>query len=348
MSKILVWLSGGVDSAVVAYLLKTAGHEVSCGFMINYISDTDDCPTLVDIEEARKVALYLGLPFHTFDFREEYEKRIVNYIYAGYEKWLTPNPDILCNNLVKFDCFLEEALEYGFDKIAMGHYARIEEDESGLFHLLKGVDPNKDQTYFLSRLTQFQLSHALFPIGHLKKIEVRDIARKAGLPNAERKDSQGLCFIGKVSMKEFLEKRLEKKQGDIIDTEGRILGIHEGAFSYTIGQRKGIQIGWGPALFVVSKDIAKNTITVGTEKELELYSSELTAVDWHWTGGIYEFPFRARAKIRYRQDDQEVECVQDGENRVRIHFASPQRAVTSGQTIVVYMEEELIASGVIE
>ncbi|EKD30283.1 MAG: tRNA-specific 2-thiouridylase mnmA, partial [uncultured bacterium (gcode 4)] len=327
-----------------------------------------------------------------FDFREEYEKRIVNYIYTGYEKGLTPNPDILCNNLVKFDCFLEEALEYGFDKIATGHYARIV--EKGLvkskieslksenicaknehrnelyegstanegvefwtqrlsfseisFHLLKWVDPNKDQSYFLSRLNQFQLAHALFPIGHLHKSEVREIARKAGLPNAERKDSQGLCFIGKVSMKEFLEKRLLKKSGNIINTRGKVLGQHEGAFSYTIGQRKGIQIGGGPALFVVAKDTANNTITVGTEAELELHSSELTAIDWHWLGEVREFPFHARAKIRYRQDDQDIKCVQDGENRIRIRFSSPQRAITSGQTIAVYEGEELIASGVIE
>ncbi|MDD2892092.1 MAG: tRNA 2-thiouridine(34) synthase MnmA, partial [Candidatus Gracilibacteria bacterium] len=309
--------------------------------------DTEDCPTLADIEEARKVADYLGLPFHTFDFREEYEKRIVNYIYEGYQKGLTPNPDILCNNLVKFDCFLEEALEYGFDKIATGHYARIEEKD-GLFHLLKGVDPNKDQTYFLSRLNQFQLSHALFPIGHLTKPEVREIARKAGLPNAERKDSQGLCFIGKVSMKEFLEKRLPKKPGNILDTNGKVLGQHEGAFSYTIGQRKGIQVGGGPALFVIAKDIAKNTITVGTEAELELYSSELTAIDWHWVTESQEFPFRARAKIRYRQEDQNIECLQDSEDRVRIRFDTKQRAITSGQTIAVYDGNKLIASGIIE
>ena len=348
MSKVLVWLSGGVDSAVVAYLLKEAGHDVSCGFMINYISDTEDCPTLVDIEEAKKVAEYLGLPFHTFDFREEYEKRIVSYIYEGYKKWLTPNPDILCNNLVKFDCFLEEALEYGFDKIATGHYARIEGDVDGIFHLLKWVDPSKDQSYFLSRLNQFQLSHALFPIGHLHKTEVREIARKAGLPNAERKDSQGLCFIGKVSMKEFLEKRLEKKPGNIVDTHGKILGQHEWAFSYTIGQRKGIQVGWGPALFVVGKDITKNTITVGTESELELYSSELTAIDWHWTGVPRDFPFKAKAKIRYRQEDQDIECVQDGEGRVKVLFNIPERAITSGQTVVIYDGDELIASGIIE
>lgn len=177
---------------------------------------------------------------------------------------------------------------------------------------------------------------------------MREIAKKAGLPNAGRKDSQGLCFIGKVSMKEFLEKRLPKKPGNILDINGNILGMHEGAFSYTIGQRKGIQVGGGPALFVIAKDIASNTITVGTETELELYSSELTAIDWHWVAENREFPFRAQAKIRYRQEDQDIECVQDGEGRVKVRFSAPQRAITSGQTIAIYEGDELIASGIIE
>lgn len=400
--KILVWLSGGVDSAVSALLLRDAGHEVECGFMINYISDTDDCPTRVDMEEARRVAEYLRLPFHTFDFREEYDRRIVEYIYDGYSKGLTPNPDVLCNNLVKFDVFLNEALEYGFDKIAMGHYARIEDasqkslkskvckvewgdnerkaslmeggaewNEAGgerrtsdklpptplhegdemcqpVFHLLKWLDPDKDQSYFLSRLSQYQLSHALFPIGHLQKSEVREIARAAGLPNAERKDSQGLCFIGKVSMKEFLEKRLPKVPGDILDTSGKVIGRHEGAHTYTIGQRRGIEVGGGPALFVIAKDIVNNTITVGTVEELQLYSDRLTATDWHWINRPASFPLRAHANIRYRQEDQTVECRQLSENRYELQFDTPQRAITSGQIVAVYDGEELLGSGIIE
>jgi len=251
IKKILVGLSGGVDSAVAAFLLQKQGYEVSCGFMINYLEeDNPACTTRADMEMAKKVADFLGLPFFTFDYREEYEERIVEYIYREYAAGRTPNPDVFCNNLVKFDLFLEEALELGYDRVATGHYARIEAalydappDTEARYHLLKAVDPHKDQSYFLSRLSPFQLAKAIFPIGHLMKSEVREIAKKAQLPNADRKDSQGLCFIGKVPMREFLARKIPKKTGNILDTSGNILGEHEGAFAYTIGQRKGIKIG---------------------------------------------------------------------------------------------------------
>ncbi len=292
--------------------------------MINYLDEEhpESCPTKADLEEARRVAEYLGLPFYTFDYREEYEKRIVEYIYREYELGRTPNPDVFCNNLVKFDLFLEEALSLGFDGIATGHYARreatsekwkVKSEKSDMntfelwalsFKLMKGIDPSKDQSYFLSRLSPFQLSKAIFPIGHLLKSEVREIARKAELPNAERKDSQGLCFIGKVSMKEFLERRIEKEEGDILNTSGKVVGKHEWAFSYTIGQRKGIKVGGWPALFVIAKDTVKNTITVGTEDELELYSKVCHLTDW--VGLIPEIMRTYGAKIRYRQEDQVV------------------------------------------
>ena len=211
--KILVGLSGWVDSAVSAYLLREAGYEVSCGFMINYLDEENPgaCPTRADLDEARWVAEFLRLPFYTFDYREEYEKRIVEYIYREYEAGRTPNPDVFCNNLVKFDLFLEEALHLGFDGIATGHYARVQQEWDNFF-LFKWIDATKDQSYFLSRLSLFQLSKAFFPIGHLEKSEVRSVAKNAKLPNAERKDSQGLCFIGKVSMKEFLERHILKIQ----------------------------------------------------------------------------------------------------------------------------------------
>lgn len=341
MKKILVWLSWGVDSAVSAYLLKEQGYEVACGFMINYIDEENEsCPTRVDLEEARLVAEYLNLPFYTFDYREEYEKRIVAYIYSEYEKGRTPNPDVFCNNLIKFDLFLEEALMLGYDTIAMWHYARTHDDS-----LYKWIDPLKDQSYFLSRLSPFQLSHAIFPIGQLEKSEVREIAKNAWLPNAQRKDSQGLCFIWKVSMKEFLEKRFPKKSGNILDTSGKVIGTHEWAFSYTIGQRRGIEIGGGPALVVLKKDTLKNTITVWTEAELSLFSTECYLSDWVWDD--FELWKVYWAKVRYRQIDQEC-TLKKRDSKVEVSFSSQQRAIASGQICVIYDGDRVIGSGVIE
>lgn len=228
-----------------AYLLREAGFEVACGFMINYLEpENPECTTRVDLEEAKKVAAFLELPLFTFDYREEYESRIIAYIYREYAEGRTPNPDVFCNNLVKFDLFLEEALSLGYDGIAMGHYAQkklpgtsenrvdVCGDISCILH--KGIDPEKDQSYFLSRLSTDQLDYAIFPIGGMYKSEVRALAEKINLPNAFRKDSQGLCFIGKIPMKEFLARKLEKKSGDILDTLGNVVGTHDGAFAYTI------------------------------------------------------------------------------------------------------------------
>lgn len=343
LKKILVWLSGWVDSAVSAYLLKEQGFDVSCGFMINYLDEEnpESCPTRADLEEARLVATYLNLPFFTFDYREEYEKRIVEYIYREYETGRTPNPDVFCNNLVKFDLFLEEALNLGFDGIATGHYAR--KDEAG--KLLKWVDPDKDQSYFLSRLSESQIAKAFFPIGHLIKSEVREIAKKAWLPNALRKDSQWLCFIWKVSMKEFLERRIPKKPWNILDVSGKVIGTHEGAFSYTIGQRKGIKVGGGPALFVIAKDVKNNTITVGGEQELALYASECYLVQW--VGVTPEYGKEYGAKIRYRQEDQRCE-ITENVGKFVITFKEPQRAITSWQICVIYDNDFIIGSWIIE
>ncbi len=341
--KILVWLSWWVDSAVSTLLLKEQGYEVACGFMINYLDEEnpDSCPTKVDLEEARKVAEFLGLPLYTFDYREEYEKRIVDYIYREYKVGRTPNPDVFCNNLVKFDLFLEEALSLGFDGIATGHYAQ----KSTEWYLLKWSDSSKDQSYFLSRLSPFQLEHALFPIGNLLKSEVRKIAKKENLPNAERKDSQWLCFIGKVSMKKFLERKIPKKPGNILDTTGGIIGQHEWAFSYTIWQRRGIKIGGGPALFVVAKNTKDNTITVGTDHDLQLYSSSCILTDW--IGKIPEEWKKYGAKIRYRQENQVSQLISN-DWQIIIKFKNPQRAITSGQICVIYDGDMVIGSGVIE
>ncbi|MDD2908793.1 MAG: tRNA 2-thiouridine(34) synthase MnmA [Candidatus Gracilibacteria bacterium] len=359
--RVLVGLSGGVDSAVSAYLLQKEGYEVVAGFMKNYTSEEENCPTREDRDEAIKVAEFLGIKeFIIFDFREEYNTKVVEYIYEGYKKGITPNPDILCNSEIKFKLFLEHAMKLGFDYIATGHYARIETSanisvkgktpvlENNTYHLLKGIDPNKDQSYFLAGLNQYQLSKSLFPIGNIEKPEVRKIAEEIGLPNAKRKDSQGICFVGKVDMHKFLEKKIPIKKGNIIDTSGQILGEHNGAYFFTIGQRKGIQIGGGPALFVIRKDVIKNEVTVGTEEELELYSNSLTASNWHWIGEEYSLPISGNAKIRYRQADQEVSLSTVGNAKIIANFTSNQRAIASGQTIALYKGEELIGSGIID
>ncbi|MBS9784051.1 tRNA 2-thiouridine(34) synthase MnmA [Candidatus Gracilibacteria bacterium] len=340
--KILVGLSGGVDSAVSAYLLKEAGYEVSCGFMINYLDEENpNCTTKKDLEEAKKVAKFLDLPLYTFDYRDEYETRIVEYIFREYEKGNTPNPDVFCNNLVKFDLFLEEALSLGYDAIATGHYARIVDGK-----LYRGLDPKKDQSYFLSRLSDFQISKAIFPIGELEKSKVREIAKKANLPNADRKDSQGLCFIGKVPMKEFLAQKIKDNPGDIIDTNGKILGKHLGVHRYTIGQRKGIEIGGGPALFVVKKDAEKNQITVGIKDELTLFSKDCMISDWK--GDTLKENTTYQSKIRHGQTDQNCTITVQNNEKYTVNFENPQRAIAPGQICVIYDGERVLGSGVIE
>jgi tRNA-uridine 2-sulfurtransferase len=382
--KILVWLSGWVDSAVSAYLLKQAWHDVSAGFMINYISDDEaSCTTKKDLEVAKEVAEYLGIPFFTFDYVKEYDEKILNYLYEGYKRWITPNPDVWCNSEVKFKLFLEEALEAGFDMVATGHYARIvppltppykggeknpllakERDGWGsTYRLLKWVDPNKDQSYFLSTLNQFQLSRTLFPIWHLQKSEVREIAIKAGLPNADRKDSQWLCFVWKVDFEQFLKKKIPVNVGNIVDTSGKILGKHDGVYFYTIGQRKWLDIGGlAKPVFVIKKDIVKNELIVGTEEEYALYSHELTTSSIHFIWKDFEFPYHGKAKIRYRQADQDVivspkdlfyykesgEGIQVDGHWFIWQFAEAQRAVSSGQIVALYDGDELVASGIIE
>ena len=347
--RILVWLSWWVDSAVSAGLLLEQWHEVVGGFMINYIADEWDCPTETDLMEAKKVATHLWIELYTFDYREEYERRIIAYIYSEYEKWRTPNPDVFCNNLIKFDIFMEEALGLWFDAIATGHYAQIKHVDTE-YILKKWIDPEKDQSYFLSRLTEYQRSHAIFPIGHLKKSEVRVIAERMSLPNAKRKDSQWLCFIGKVSMKEFLEKRISKKPGNILDMNGKIIGEHDGAFSYTIGQRKWIGVGGGPARFVVEKNVKNNTITVGWDEDIELYKNTLIATEWLWSSkNPPPLPYVGKWKIRYRQEDQDVTIDSWDNNCVHVTFLHPQRAITNGQIFTLYSPDGfLLWSGIIE
>ena len=274
---------------------------------------------------------------------------MLDYMYEWYQKGITPNPDIMCNSEIKFKVFLEEALEAWFDTVATGHYARIESDMEGIFHLKKWVDNTKDQSYFLAGLNQKQLSKALFTIGHLEKSEVREIAKKAGLPNALRKDSQGICFVWKVDLSSFLEKKIVPKVGNIVDTKWNILGKHKWVFYYTIGQRKGLDI-WGQPkpIFVVRKDIEENEIIVWDESDIELYDDRLFIDTFHflWKNSL-GFPLNAKAKIRYRQVDQEVEIFQR-EKWYEVIFQEKQRAIASGQICAIYIDDELVMSGVIQ
>jgi len=311
-------------------------------------------------------------------------------MYEGYQRGITPNPDVMCNSEIKFKVFLDEALALGFDGVATGHYARIistqipphldenvgeeydmkwkktnfspffkESTQSGakgegfewseVFHLLKWIDPEKDQSYFLSGLSQSQLSHTLFPIGGMLKSEVRELARNAGLPNAQRKDSQGICFVGKVDFMEFLEKKIAPVPWKVVDTSGKVLGEHKWVFYYTIGQRKGLDIGGQKEpIFVVAKDLVTNTITVGTQADRALYGASVKVKDFHFLAPCSSsFPLKATAKIRYRQADQACEIfkLQDG---YEVVFENPQRAISPWQILAWYQGEELVASGVME
>ena len=349
MNKILVWLSWGVDSAVSAYLLKKQWYDVTAWFMINYLApEWEYCPTKEDIEVAKHVAAHLDIPFFTFDYRDTYEQKVLDYMYEWYKKGITPNPDIMCNSEVKFKVFLEEATELWFDGIAMGHYAQIQQDDGGMFHLKKWVDQSKDQSYFLAGLNQDQLSKALFPIGNLEKSEVRKIAQEIGLPNANRKDSQGICFVGKVDLTKFLEKKINPKPGKILDTSGKVLGEHKWVFYYTIGQRKWLDL-WGQKepVFIVKKDIEKNEIIVGTSQDMELYDDRLYVHNFHflWKND-FDFPLEAKCKIRYRQADQDC-IIHKEKDRFRVDFKEKQRAIASGQICAVYLNDDLIMSGVI-
>lgn len=341
--KVLVWLSWWVDSAVSAYLLKKQGYDVSAGFMINYLTDDDSCPTRLDMAVATEVAEYLDIPFFTFDFIEEYEKKVLRYIFDGYQKWLTPNPDVFCNTWIKFDLFREEALSYGYDMVATGHYSQIRHTENSDLELLRGVDLEKDQSYFLSALTKEQLRQAIFPLGGLQKSEVRDIARDVWLPNAERKDSQGLCFVGKVDFSSFLKQHIPSQKGSILDVQWRVIGEHDGAFQFTIGQRKGIAVGGWPALYVLGKDVKNNTITVGIDDE-RLFSSRCSLVDINLLSE--ELPKKCSAQIRYRQAPQFC-TLETWDKSTTVIFDTPQRAVAPGQVCALYEGDRVIWSGII-
>ncbi|MFH1047223.1 MAG: tRNA 2-thiouridine(34) synthase MnmA [Patescibacteria group bacterium] len=345
--KAIVGLSGGVDSSVAAALLLREGFEVVGAFMKNWSDGVAGqmCSWRWEYADAQAVAEKLGIPLLLLDYEEDYRRDVYAYMLAEYRAGRTPNPDVLCNEKVKFGPFLRRALEEGADVVATGHYAQVRE-KAGSQQLLAGIDSNKDQSYFLHRLSQEQLRHVAFPVGELKKSEVRDIARQLGLPVAEKKDSVGICFIGEKNMAEFLARDIPGRPGPIVSTEGRVVGRHSSVVPFTIGQRHGMNITDGQPYFVVGKDMARNTLIVARgEDPAELYSRELAAEDIHWISGEPpQLPLRCRARVRYRQPLQDCEVRPDH----TVVFDQPQRAIAPGQFVVFYDGEVCLGGGIIK
>ena len=394
MKRVVVGLSGGVDSSVAAYLLKEQGYEVIGLFMKNWHDDSvtisNECPWLEDSNDALLVAEKLGIPFQTVDLSEQYKEKIVDYMFKEYELGRTPNPDVLCNREIKFDVFMKIALSLGADYVATGHYCRkgeVEVDEKLVYQLLAGKDDNKDQSYFLCQLSQEQLAKSLFPVGELNKSEVRKIATQLDLVTAEKKDSQGLCFIGKVRLPEFLQQQLKPKEGLIYEIDahnpiynqsmpkfhsleeqlvfeakgiwylpenGKVVGKHQGAHYFTIGQRKGLNVGGTKeALFIIATDVKLNSIYTGQgvnhpglfKKTLRVHPSEI-----HWIREDLSLKngetLQVMARIRYRQALQKATLYQF-ESGLYVSFDEPQSAITEGQFVAWNIGDELVGSGVI-
>ena len=352
MAKVVVGMSGGVDSSVAAAILKEQGYDVIGLFMHNWEEESDECTSVADYEDVKRVCNKLQIPYYTVNFAKEYLDRVFKYFVEEYSKGRTPNPDVLCNREIKFGPFLEYAKNLGADYIATGHYAKVQR-ENGVTRLLKCKDTNKDQTYFLNQLSQEQLKDVLFPLGDMLKPDVRKIAEKYGFSTADKKDSTGICFIGERRFREFLKNYIPCKKGNIVDTKGNIVGTHDGVMYYTLGQRRGLNIGGlkggnGDRWYVLDKDVQNNNLIVSQGEGEDLFSKALITYKVNW---IPQTPkqteFECFAKFRYRQPDQKVK-VKIEENRVYVEFAEKQRAVTPGQYVVFYSETDCLGGGVIE
>ena len=365
--KVLLGLSGGVDSAIAAYLLKEQGYEVTGCFMRNWDAlangdylgnptiNNSQCPQEKDYDDAVKVAEKLEIPLIRIDYIKEYWDNVFKYLIDEYNKGRTPNPDIFCNKYIKFGPFLDYAKEHGFDYIAMGHYAK-RVDKDGKTYLLKAHDKSKDQSYFLSQISQYQVSSCLFPLGDIDKVEVRRIAHELNLESVmDKKDSTGICFIGERNFKEFLKNYIPATKGNIVDIEtNRVLGTHEGAMYYTIGQRKGLGIGGihgeeAKGWFVVGKDVKKNIVYVASGDESGyLYSKGCTVTNLNWITNIPEVNQRLNAKFRYRQVDNAVIISEITDKQITLKFVEPIKAVTPGQAAVIYDGEVCLGGGLID
>lgn len=352
--KILVALSGGVDSAVAALILKDQGHDIACAYMKNWINEENvlgDCPWQQDIEDGRAVAKHLGLDFEVVNFMRDYRERVVDYLVDGYQRGLTPNPDVMCNREMKFGVLLDWAHEHGFDAIATGHYCR-NAMVGGEAALLEGVDQNKDQSYFLALITPEQLDRAIFPVGDLTKPEVRALATARGLPNAGKKDSQGICFIGEVKINDFLEKFIDDRPGEIVHLDGRVLGEHRGLHRYTLGQRRGIGIpsnADNEFYVVVGKDLPNNRLIIAFE------SARPDAI-WRHEARLHQFSWLTRnppsdptdllVKVRYRDPSVPTRFHPQEDGSALLQFAEPQRALAKGQVCALYEGLRLLGGGI--
>ncbi len=348
--RIVVGISGGVDSSVAAYLLKQQGHDVIGLFMINWEEKDGSCTAEADFEDVKRVCNKIGIPYFSVNYAKEYYDRVFSYFLEEYKRGRTPNPDVLCNREVKFGPFLEQAKRLGADMIATGHYAKkIEKD--GKFYLAKADDLNKDQSYFLNQLNQSQLASVIFPLAEIDKPRVREIAKDLGLSTAEKKDSTGICFIGERNFKKFLQEYLPAQKGKILDLEGNEVGTHDGLMYYTLGQRRGLNIGGrkggnGERWFVVEKDLANNILYVSQGEGEELFTDGLYASEMNW---IPEKPDAVEidclAKFRYRQPDQKVHVTILNDKEIKVDFDERQRAITPGQYVVLYDEAGICLGG---
>jgi tRNA-uridine 2-sulfurtransferase len=353
--KILVALSGGVDSSVAALLLKREGHDIAGAYMKNWINEDNivgHCPWMQDIEDARRVADKIGIEFQVVNLMRDYRERVVHYLLDGYARGLTPNPDVMCNREIKFGVLRAWAKDHGFGAVATGHYARRIEREGGRCELLEGVDKNKDQSYFLALLDQPQLRDARFPIGHLEKPELRQLAREAGLATAEKKDSQGICFIGEVKMHDFLRAYVPEKPGPILRAgDEQVLGEHRGLHYFTLGQRKGIGIPSntdGQAYVVVGKRAPDNALLVAFDQlgAPGLFQHHVDVHNLSWTGEPIIAPCALEGRVRYRDPRVPITFTPQSDGTARVSFRDPQRALASGQIFALYDGERLLGGGV--